>query len=730
MGHEDALKVVGKRVPRLNGPDIVTGRVAYADDIQLPGMLYGRILRSPHAHARIRRIDLSKARALPGVVDVVCAQDVPELSIFPSEEVCYEGQKVAAVAAVDLDIAEDALELIEVNYETLPPVIDPAAAIHPDAPEAQLGAPTEAVTDSEGRRLRNVTSYQVIEEGDVERGFAESDAVFEAEYRMPYFHQTYMEPTSATARVEANGRITLWKSGQGTFTIREDLASALKVPEGRVRVIMTETGGSFGAKNRLILEAQTALLAIRTGRPVKVTMNREEEFLDGRPAPGCWVRLKTGARKDGMLMAVEGRIVWDGGIEGRGGASNRLLGPYKIPNVMLEGFATRTNKPTPGAYRAPGGPQTAVARESNIDMVARELGIDPVEIRLVNGLSAGDYAPSGAPLQHDWMKDTIRKAAEAVRWGRRRLKRNQGMGIAVGDWQNASGQTSAFVTMAADGSVSVVTGQVDITGLHTVMAQIVAEELGVPVEKVTVTLGDTDMVPYTSLSAGSKAAYSAGTAARKAALEARERLLRLAAERLEVSPEDLTIADERVEVIGSPDHRVGVGELAEKAIDSEEGPISGRGVLNRIPTYPTYSVEVATVEVDTGTGQVRLIDLVAAQDVGRALNPMLVEGQMQGGAVQSISFGLMEGYQYDDEGRVLNPNLLDYAIPTALDVPNIKTVLVEDPCELGPYGAKGVGEPPIIPGAAAVANAIYDAVGARVTEMPMTPERVVAALRD
>jgi CO/xanthine dehydrogenase Mo-binding subunit len=331
-------------------------------------------------------------------------------------------------------------------------------------------------------------------------------------------------------------------------------------------------------------------------------------------------------------------------------------------------------------------------------------------------------------MQHDWLRDTILQTAEAGRWGKRRLKKNQGMGIAVGDWQNGSGPTNAFVTMAGDGSVAVVTGQVDITGLHTVMGQIVAEELGVPVEKVTVTLGDTDTVPNASLSAGSKAAYSAGTAAKNAAIEARDQLLKLASEKLEAATSDLVIDNERVQVIGSPGHSIGLGELAEAAISSDQGAISGRWILSKIPTYPSFSVNVATVEVDPDTGHVKLLDLVAGQDVGRALNPMLVEGQMQGGATQSIGFGLMEGFRYDDQGRMLNPNLLDYAIPTALDVPDIRTVIVEAGCELGPYGAKGVGEPPIIPGGAAVANAIFDAVGARVTVLPMTPERVVSAL--
>lgn len=728
MAHDVSLKSVGQRTPKLNGPDIVTGRMLYADDIQLPGMLYGRLLRSPHAHARILRIDVSKARKLPGVVDVVSAQEVPHLSLFAAQEVCYEGEKVAAVAAIDPDIAEDALALIRVDYEVLPAVVDPVAAMAFDAPEAKLGAPAEDVKDETGRARHNVASHRTLVEGDVAQGFAEADAVVEYAYRTPFWHQTYLEPNAATARVEPDGRITVWTSGQGSFNLRDAIAGALKLPQGRVRVILAEMGGGFGAKNGIFIEAEAALLAQRTGRPVKVVMSREDEFKGGRPAPGCCIRLKTGAKKDGTLTAVEGTLVWDGGVSGRGGGPDRLVDMYRVPNVKLESFGVRTNKPAPGAYRAPGTAQVAVARECNIDALARKLGIDPVEMRLKNAKGAGDRATGGAPIAGDWIRQTIRATAEKAQWGKRPLKPNQGMGIACGEWTNASGATNAFIAMAGDGSVSVLTGQVDITGVHTAMAQIVSEELGVPVEKITVRLGDTDTVPYTSLSAGSKAAYSAGTAALEAARMARARILKLASEKLEVPEADLVLADEQVQVVGAPGKSIRLSELAQAAIGSIEGPISGQWVLGRIPTYPSYSVAIVTVEVDPGTGQVRLIDLVAGQDVGRALNPMLVEGQIEGGAVQAVAYGWMEGYSYLPDGRVGNPNLLDYAIPTAMDIPPITTVIVEEACAHGPYGAKGVGEPPIIPGAAAMANAVCDAVGVRVTEIPVTPERVRRAL--
>ena len=729
MTRDGELKRVGTRAPKVDGPAIATGKAQYADDVYLPDMLFGRILHSPHAHARIRGIDVGKALSLPGVVAVVSSADAPELELFAAEEVCYEGQKIAAVAATDPDVAEDALALVEVDYEVLPAVVDPLEAMHPDAPEARLGAPTQEVKGDDGRILPNVTSRNEMVVGDVTEGFAEADAVVEAQYRVPFFHQTYMEPNAATARVEPDGRLTIWTAAQGGFSIRDAVAGSLRIPHGRIRVIVTQVGGAFGAKNDTFTEVHAAFLAMRTGRPVKITMSREEEFCDGRPAPGCWVRLKTGARKDGTLTAIEGRIVWDGGWTGGGGGASRLRGPYRIPNIKLEGMGVRTNKPSPGAYRAPGSIQAAFAGESNMDLLARKLGMDPLELRLKNAIAAGEKSLGGKPLEKDWLRLTLTQTAERARWGRGRRRRNRGMGVACGEWTNGSGPTNAFITVGEDGSVTLLTGQVDITGLHTTLAQIVAEELTVPVDQVKVTLGDTDMVPYTAVSAGSLATYSAGTAAREAGRQARERVLSAAAQFLACDAGELVLHDGRVRVPGNKQRSVGLAELAASARGAPEGPISGQWVLGGVPTHPSYSVCIATVEVDPKTGRVRLLKLVAGQDVGRALNPTQVEGQMQGGATQSIGLGLMEGYRYGEGGYLLNPDLLDNPIPTARDLPRIETVIVEEPCSDGPYGAKGVGEPPIIPGAAAIANAIQDAIGARVTEVPITPERVLAALQ-
>ncbi|MFH1568253.1 MAG: molybdopterin cofactor-binding domain-containing protein [Gemmatimonadota bacterium] len=534
---------VGRRLPKHDGLEMVTGRAVYAADVYLPNMLYARLLRSPHPHARILAIDTRRARALAGVVEVVTGADCPGAGLFATEEVCFEGHKVAAVVARDPEVARQAVGLIRVRYEVLPAEIDPLRALSPEAPLVRCGVAAAEVRDAAGRLLPNAVSHNRSARGDVDAALATADAVVEAEYRVPFFHQVYMEPNAATARLEADGRLTIWTGPQGMFAIRDQVAAALKLPHGRIRVMATKVGGAFGAKNSAFVEPHAAFLAMRTGQPVQVRMDRHEVFLEGRPAPGCVIRLKTAARRDGTLVALDGWMVWDRGWTGGGGGAQRLAGLYRIPNVRLESYAVRTNKTGPGAYRAPGSPQTAFARECNMDLLARELGMDPLELRLRNALRPGDRCLSGTPLDRDWMRETLRAAARAAKWGRRRLKANQGRGIACGEWTNADGATNAFIAVSEDGSLSLVTGQMDITGVHTVLAQVVAEELKVAPERISVTTGDTDTVPYTSLSAGSKATYTAGTAAREAARQARARILEEAAAFLEVAPGRVELVD-------------------------------------------------------------------------------------------------------------------------------------------------------------------------------------------
>ena len=715
---QDSFSQVGRRATLVDGAEAVRGTAVYGADVQLPGMLHARILHGPHGHARLLGIDASRVRQLPGVVDVVTAADAPTPGLFATDEVGYHGHRVAAVAATTPQVADEALDLFDVSYEVLPAVVDPLAGLAHDAPPARVTGPAGEIEDGEGRLLPNAVSHQLTEEGDIEAAFAAADVVVEREYRIPHFHQSYLEPHVSTARVEADGRITVWTTAQGSFNMRDAVAAALRIPHGRIKVILARMGGGFGAKNRSFVDAHAALLAMRTGRPVQVRMSREETFLDGVPAPGCVIRVKTAATRDGTLTALAGHTIWDAGWGGGGGAARRLADVYKIPNLRLESHGVRTNKQTPGAYRAPSAPQVAFARESNMDLLARELGMDPFELRLRNA----------KPSQDDTLVKTLRLAAERASATRSVTAPNRGWGVACGEWTNASGASNAQIALAEDGSVSVLTGHVDITGVHTVMAQIVAEELGVPVERVTVTLGNTDEVPYTSLSAGSKSAYVAGTAAREAARQARQEVLVHAAEFLEVDAERVEFVAGRARVIDDPQRAVSLGALAKEAQSSAQGPISGKWVVGKIPTYPSFAATVVTVDVDPETGKVQLLELLAVQDVGRALNPDLVEGQIQGGTLQSVALGMFEGYRFGEDGRVLNTTFLDNPIPTALDAVPIEVALVEEPCPHGPYGAKGVGEPPIIAGATAVANAVHEAVGVRVTELPLSPARIVAAL--
>ena len=722
--------VVGKRIPRIDGEEMATGRSVYADDLKFPGLLYGRILRSPHGHARIKRVDTHRAEQLPGVRAVITAEDVPDLSVFAREKVHYMGQQVAAVAADDPDVAEDALDLIEVEYEVLPAAVDPLEASKPDAPLVREDMEPEEVFVEDGVELKNIAGRSEETEGDVEKGFRESDFVFEHTFRTPIFHQTYMEPNAATARVEPSGRITVWTTAQGSFAIRSQIAASLKISVGQLKVIVTQVGGGFGGKNRMSVENVCVLLAQRTASPVRIVLTRKEVFLATFPGPACVSRVKTGVKKDGTLMALEARCMWDAGAFGGARGAERLRGLYRVPNFRLVGYGVYTNKLQPGAYRAPGSPQIAFVRETNMDLIARELGMDPVAFRLKNAVGEGDISVRGTPLSRPMLQETLRKAAETAEWEKRPVGKHRGRGIACGEWTNGCGASGVYVTVNEDGTVAVTSGSVDITGTNTIFAQIAAEELGVPVEKISVSVGDTDTVPYANLSAGSRTAYATGSAVRIAAQEVRDRLFRMASEILGVSQEKLEAADGGIRIKGSPDESVSIAELATAGLTAREGPIAGMGTVSSIPTHPSFAVQVAEVEVDPETGKVALLKFNAAQDVGFALNPSCVEGQMRGGATQGIGYGMMEGYLYGRNGELLNPNLLDYKIPTALDTPNIGTVLVEAGNPDGPYGAKGVGEPPIIPSAAAIANAVYDAVGVMITDLPITPEKVVRALRE
>ncbi|MBI4639680.1 MAG: xanthine dehydrogenase family protein molybdopterin-binding subunit [Candidatus Tectomicrobia bacterium] len=736
--------VVGKRVARVDGVDRVTGKALYGDDIRLPEMLHGKILRSPHAHARIVRVDTSQAEKLPGVKAVITHKDFPDLfvglkvrdrRVLAKEKALYVGMPVAAVAAVDPETAEEALDLIEVEYEVLPPVIDPFEGSQPQAPLLHEQWQQYQTQPDVKNRSGNISSHNEVKIGDVEKGFAESDYIFEDRFSCPMAHQTYMEPHAATAAVNSSGEISVWTVTQGIYTIRNQICEALLLPMSKVRVIPMEIGGGFGGKNVAFLEPLVVKLAMKTGRPVKILMSRDEDFKDSTPRHSCVIELKTGVKRDGTLVARHGKIYFGTGAFARSpmpmGSVNRLGGPYKIPHLFFESYAVYTNQPPGGAYRAPGSPQITFATESQIDMIAAKLGIDPIELRRKNALTKSDKTTIGSLAESADLHEVIDLAIKESGWNTKKLKKYQGRGLALGFWASGGQVASGCVEMNEDGTVSIFTGAVELTGTNTMMVQVAAEVLGLPIDRISIRTGDTSSTPIAPISAGSNITRAMGRAIQRGSEGLKQKLLKAASDRLEASIDDLDLKDGRVYVKGSPDRGVTFRELYGVAARSLGGPPGETGRTEAQSATVNFTAQVVDVEVDPETGEVKVLDLTILQDVGFALNPMMVEGQMEGGAIQGLGYGLMEEMAYDPKsGRLLNPHLLDYKIPCSLDVPNIKTVLIEVPASDSPFGVKGVGEPPIIATAAALNNAIHNAVGVWVRDLPITPDKIVKALKE
>ncbi|HEY4909848.1 MAG TPA: xanthine dehydrogenase family protein molybdopterin-binding subunit [Methylomirabilota bacterium] len=761
------VKGVGLAIPRPDGPEKVTGQVQYVADIKPRGMLHAKLLRSPHAHARILRIDTSRAKALPGVRAVLTAADIPQLkrkaptrahAVLAIDRVVFVGQPVAAVAADEPAIAEEALDLITVEYDVLPAAVDPIASMQPGAPpvadagtEADTSealahsAVTLAKSDTGPAKAVNVSQQARVNRGDVAKGFAESDLVIENTYRVPMVHQGYLEPHAVLAQWDTNGLLTLWASTQGSFNTRSEVADVLEIPENNIRVIPVECGGGFGGKIRALCEPITAVLARATGRPVRYVMTRREELEAGMPAPQVIIRLKTGVKEDGTLMALEAETVLDSGsFSGTVLAVSAVfLGSmYKWPAFDIRGSEVLTHKPSVAAYRAPVAPQTIFAIESQMEQIARRLGLDPVEFRKRHLISEGDPMVNGQPWPSNGAHEVLRRIAEHPLWKSRAewaqsnghgeaSGKRRGTGMAIGGWLGGLQPTGATVRLNPDGSVSVLTGQVDIAGTNIALAQIAASAYGIDVDKIRITTGDTDTAPVTGLSAGSKTIYTVGAAVLEAAQDARRQTLEIAAAEMEASVHDLEIEDGRVVVRGVPDRSITLAQIGKKGnlYMSKVQPVLGVSRPAFTKQAPAFAAQLARIEVDTETGELTLRDFVIVQDVGRAINPIGVEGQMQGGSVQSLGMALTEGLQFDStSGRLTNPSLLDYRKLTAADLPNIETIIVEVPSPAGPFGARGVGEPPIVPAPAAIANAIQDATGMRITELPLSPERIAMGM--
>ena len=755
------VKGVGVSIPRPDGPEKVTGRVQYVADIQPKGLLHAKLLRSPHAHAKIISIDTSAAKALPGVRAVLTAKDIPHLkkkaptrahAVLAIDRVVFMGQPVAAVAADEPSIAEEALDLIKVEYQVLAASIDPLKAMLPGAPpvaDAGTEADTSealahsavAIAKSEApAKAVNISQQARLTRGDPAKGFAESDHILEKTYRVPMVHQGYLEPHAVLAEWDRNGLLTLWASTQGSFNTRSEVADVLGIPENQIRVIPVECGGGFGGKIRALCEPITAVLAQVTKRPVRYVMTRREELQAGMPAPQVIIKLKTGVKRDGTLMALDAETVIDSGAFSGAvlAVSAVFLGSmYKWPSFDVRGFEVLTHKPSVAAYRAPVAPQTIFAIESQMEQIARDLDLDSVEFRMRHLIQEGDPMVNGQPWQNNGAKQVLSRIAEHPHWKTRKQwvtagknGKRRGVGLALGGWLGGLQPTGATVRLNPDGTLAVLTGQVDIAGTNISLAQIAASAYGVDTDLVRITTGDTDTAPMTGLSAGSKTIYTVGAAVLQAAEDARRQTFEIAAAELEASVHDLELVDGKVTVRGMPDKGITLATIGKKGnlYMSKTPPVLGKANPAFTQQAPGFAAQLARLEVDADTGEVTILDFVIVQDVGKAINPMGVEGQMQGGAVQSLGMALTEGLLFDDSGRLTNPSLLDYRKLTAADLPNLETIIVEVPAPAGPFGARGVGEPPIIPAPAAIANAIQNATGARLTELPMNPERIALAL--
>jgi len=746
-----AHQVVGKRLPRVDAKERVTGQAIYPADLSLPGMVHAKLLRSPHAHARIRSIDVAQAQALKGVLAVVTAADFPELPVgatIPMGETGYDmwmvaainlargkvhwvGQPVAGVAAVDGHVAEAALALIEVEYEPLPAVLDIAAAMTPEAPVLHEHVFTKGV-EPRPRAPSNVCSRTVIARGHAARALEGAAAKQRIRVEVDTAHQGYLEPQVVVAQVDANGFATVWASTQGQFTAELMIARMLGMPQSRLKVVPLEIGGGFGGKIAIHGEAVAVRLAQKCGRPVKLTFTREEVLQGGSgPPAGARIDVAVGADHEGRLVAIEGTYCMDAG--GLPGLSPSLLmqasaALYQTPNLNLQGYDVVTNKPRTEAYRGPGGIQAAFAMEQAMDALCQRLNLDPLEFRKRNAALTGSTMPIGTPFPSIGLTTILQRVGEHPCWTDPLTKGRwpRGRGLALGYWRGTSMTSAGHITIAGDGRPMVTMGAIDLSGTRTTMAQVVAEEFDLPIGDIHISTGDTKSVGYSDGAAGSRVARTMTAALVEASRDALAQLSRRAAEKLQCRTEDLSYARGvfRSHKVGGP--AISLAELMQATLT--DGAVVGRGVSTKLPLGVEIGAHVCDVEVDTATGRVTVLRYTAFQDVGLALNPAAVEGQIEGSVVQGLGWALTEGFDYGPDGRLRNASLLDYRMPTALDVPVIECVIVETPVPNVPYGVRGVGEVPIVPPAACVANAIARATGVRLTRMPMTPERVLRAL--
>lgn len=723
------MRVIGKRLRRPDSGPKLTGHETYTADIRFAGMLHAALTLSHQARAHITGIDPSAALAQPGVVAVITAADLPEWMrddettdracfFLAHRRVAYVGQPVAVVLAEDAGVAEWAADLVRIDYTPLQPVAHPAHALDDGAPEVRAGV----------SNLNGVVEYR---RGDIDAAFAKAAVTIEREFRALGVHQGYLEPRVVVALGDATGRLTVFTPTQGQFMVRSAVARALRLPEAHVVIRPSTVGGGFGAKYAL-LEPLAGWLALRFARPVSLALTRRQDFAGTTPAPEGLLRLGIAADAAGQFTGLRADLTFDTGYFSH---SPYLLAglmagsTYRVPNLAIVSREVSTNRAGAGAYRAPGLPQLAFALETVVDEVAGALGISPIELRRRNVAIGGDLMADGViwpPFDARLLLDAI----EAHPIWHTPLGPGEGRGIALGMMRGATESASASARLNPDGTLSVIVGSIDLTGTTTGLTQIAAEVFGVPPERIHVQTASTDAAPHAGVTGGSKIIYTVGNAVIQAAGDARRQVLAIAADALEVAPDDLEIEGERVIVRGVPDRSLSLAEVYARsvAIGSRRPPVFGHGNVANPVKGPTSAVHLARVRVDDETGLVRVVGYVAAQDVGRAINPAEVEGQIHGAVAQGIGWALAEGMRYDDDGQLLTATFMDYPLPHGADIPPIETLIIENPSPHGPFGARGVGEVGIVPPAAAIANAIYNATGARLRELPMTAEQVWRAV--
>ena len=748
MAVEKEYKVIGTRPIRHDGVDKVIGRALYGADYQAAGLLHGRVLRSPHAHARIKSINTSRAEAYPGVKAVVTAADLTASqdkivdlgegavnlkfmcdNILAREKALYKGHAVAAVAALNGHIAEEALELIDVEYEVLPPAIEVRAAMKDDAPLVHEDLKTDEM-GKQSEKPSNIASHFQHKKGDIEKGFAEADVVIERDVVTGTVHQGYIEPHNASAVYNADGEITIWCSTQGAFNARGQVAEILQHPVSKVKVVPMEIGGGFGGKISVYLEPLAALLSKKSGRPVKVLMSREDVFESTGPTPASYVRVKIGVTNEGRITAAEAYIAFEAGAypgSPVGAGAMCVFSPYKIDNGFIDAYDVVVNKPKTNAYRAPGSTNVAFATETVIDEICEKIGMDPIEFRLLNSAKEGDSRVDGPVFPRIGFIETIEAAKEHPHYSAPLEGKYRGRGVATGFWPNFAFKSSVSINVNPDGTISLVEGSTDIGGSRASIAMQAAEVLGISAESVHPTVVDTNSVGYTDVTGGSHTTYTTGLAAYEAAQDVKHQMIERAAKLWEVDAAEVEFTDGVFRYVNGKEEEIDFKGLAEK-LGHTGGPLMGRASVAPSGAGSSIGTHIVDVEVDADTGKVEILRYTATQDAGKAIHPSYVEGQIQGGAVQGIGWALNEEYIYNEDGQMTNASFLDYRMPTSYDLPMIDAVIVEVPNPGHPFGVRGVGETPIAAPPAAIANAIYNAIGVRLRELPMSPGRILKAM--